>query len=484
MNDSSHAFQIERRGIDLIPETERWAKPRDLFAMWAGASLQVENFVYGVVLMTFGFTFVQAVIVTILGNLSYLLLGVASLQGPQTGTTVFTINRASFGPNGSRMLAFFNWLTMVGFEIEGLILIVFAGEAIAVRAGVSPGTGLKVGLIIAAAAVQLVLPLLGHASVVKVLRALIVPFLGIYVILAVLTLGNAQLSAVRTGAGWETFMGGLAFVIVLSGLGWAECGNDYSRYLPARASKGATVAWVFAGTALPQIALMVLGAAVGTYTAGALAGGDPFQAFVTPHVHVFATAFVIPFLIVSIVQLFGVNSLDLYSSGVTLQALGLPVARWRAVFIDTVICLAFTIYAVFDSSFSVLLKDFVDLVVVWLAPWLAIFLTDWAMRGFRYEPQQLERTDNRSGYYYGAVGASWPALVAQIVGMLAAIEGLAGTFSMPTWLHFVNFELGGSTPGSGADFSVFFGLAGGGLTYAVLELVRRRSSPRVARANR
>jgi nucleobase:cation symporter-1, NCS1 family len=477
MSEQAHVLQIERRGIDFVPENERWAKPRDLFGMWAGASLQVENFVYGVVLMTFGFSFAQAVIVTVLGNLSYLLLGLASLQGPQTGTTVFMINRASFGTNGSRLLALFNWLTMVGFEIEGLILVVFAGEALAQRAGFMPGTGLKIGLIVGAVAIQLVLPLLGHATVVKALRLLMVPFLALYVILAVLTLGSARFSGVTTGAGWETFMGGLAFVIVLSGLGWSECGNDYSRYLPPGASKPATVWWVFAGTAIPQIALMVLGCAIGTYTAGALAGGDPFQAFVTPHVHVFATPFVVPFLIVAIVQLFGVNSLDLYSSGVTLQALGLRIERWRAVLIDTVICLGFTIYAVFDSSFSLLLKDFVDLVVVWIAPWLAIFLTDWAIRHFRYDPAALQRSERGSPYYGGRGGVSWPALVAQVAGMFAALEGLASTFAMPSWLHFLNFKLGGTSPGSGADFSVFLGMGVAALVYAFLDCCGSASPP-------
>jgi purine-cytosine permease-like protein len=78
-------FHIEQHGIDFIPENERWAKPRDLFGMWAGASFNVEYFVYGVILITFlGVDFAQAVFVTILGNLSFLLLGVASLQGPGT----------------------------------------------------------------------------------------------------------------------------------------------------------------------------------------------------------------------------------------------------------------------------------------------------------------------------------------------------------------------------------------------------------------
>ena len=182
--ESDKAFHIEQHGIDFVSETERWARPRDLFGMWAGASLQVEYFVYGVILMTFGFTFAQAVIITVLGNLSYVFLGLASLQGPQAGTTAMTINRAAYGPNGSRLIALFNWLTQVGFETEGLILVVFAAEALAIKAGYLPGTPAKVVFIVLAVLVQLLLPLLGHATMMKTLRALIVPFVVLFVILA------------------------------------------------------------------------------------------------------------------------------------------------------------------------------------------------------------------------------------------------------------------------------------------------------------
>src|ERR1700690_2153609 len=100
------AFHVEQHGIDFIPENERWAKPRDLFGMWAGASFQIEYFVYGVILMAFfGLDFAQAVFVIIVGNISFLLLGVSSLQGPDAGTTTMTISRASYGPNGSRLVA-------------------------------------------------------------------------------------------------------------------------------------------------------------------------------------------------------------------------------------------------------------------------------------------------------------------------------------------------------------------------------------------
>ncbi|HTT86135.1 MAG TPA: cytosine permease, partial [Acidimicrobiales bacterium] len=73
------AFHVERHGIDYIPTAERWARPRDLFGMWAGASVQIEYFVYGAILMTFGFTFAQALSLIVIGNISFLLLGVCSL---------------------------------------------------------------------------------------------------------------------------------------------------------------------------------------------------------------------------------------------------------------------------------------------------------------------------------------------------------------------------------------------------------------------
>jgi NCS1 family nucleobase:cation symporter-1 len=108
--------------------------------MWAGASVQIEYFIYGAILMTFGFTFAQALSLIVIGNLSYFLARGVQPAGPDAGTTVFAINRASYGPNGSRVISFFNWITQIGFETEGLILIVGAGLVLSIKAGFDPGT--------------------------------------------------------------------------------------------------------------------------------------------------------------------------------------------------------------------------------------------------------------------------------------------------------------------------------------------------------
>ncbi len=462
--EAKAVLHVEQHGIDFIPESERWAGPKDVFGMWAGASVQIEYFIYGAILMTFGLTFAQVVFVIVLGNLSYFLLGLCSLQGPTTGTTVFAINRASFGPNGSRPISFFNWITQIGFEVEGLILIVGAGLVLMIKGGFMPGTPAKVILVLFAVLIQGILPFLGHAAILRTLRALVIPFVILFAVLLAFSASHVNVNVVKTSGDWQGFLAALAFTIALSGLGWTECGNDYTRYCPTDSSKKAIVGWVFLGTAVPEILIMTLGALVGTFVLhlGTGAGG----LLPLAHTSAIPSWFVVIFLIFAIVQLFGINSIDMYSSGVTLQAIGAPVKRYQAVLIDCAIALAVTMWAIFSSSFTTYLEDFVDVVIVWIAPWCAIYLVDWALRRYRYVPSELQNT-GRTSMYWNKGGVYWPAWAAQILGMLAAISGLAATFHLPQWLNEVTAHTRDAY-GYGADFSVLLGMGVGGLVYLVL----------------
>jgi len=150
------AFHVEQRGIDFVPENQRWATARNIGALWAGSALNVEYFIYGALLMGFGFSFPVALSLIVIGNLSFLLLGLASLQGPETGTTAFTITRAAFGTRGSRIMSFFNWITQLGFETEGLILIVGAAVVLSQLAGVHVNNTLKIAFVVVAVVVATV----------------------------------------------------------------------------------------------------------------------------------------------------------------------------------------------------------------------------------------------------------------------------------------------------------------------------------------
>jgi nucleobase:cation symporter-1, NCS1 family len=444
---------IEHRGIEYVPPDQRWGSPSGLFWMWAGGVWNVEFLIYGTLaVLVFGLSFAQAVVIILIGNLFYLLTGLASLQGPRAGTTTFAISRAPFGPNGNRLPSFFNWVTQVGFEIEGIALVVFAGIALASRAGFLAGTPAKVVFLILAVAIQAILPLLGHAAVLKVLKWLSIPFVILFVIMAIITTSKVNLHSAPHGAGWGFMFAALALVISAGGLGWTENGNDYSRYLPADSSQRNIVLAVALGGAIPSALLEILGAAVAT--------GVPKASSITTLTAAFPGWFIVPYLIVAIIQLFAINAIALYSSGVTLQTVVPGLHRLQCVAIDTVICGAFAAYAVFSSRFFSLLTDFLLFIIVWLGPWCAIYLVDWLLRRGRYDTGGLL---NERGRYFRNGGVHWPAIIAQAVGMVAAA----------LWLNaYSPYVSPLSSRIDSSDLSVFMGLFFGGVTYWLL--ARRR----------
>jgi purine-cytosine permease-like protein len=388
--------------------------------MWTGSSINIAYVVYGALLMGFGISVRTALVLIVVGNLSYLLVGVASLQGIQAGTTTFAISRAAFGTRGARLVSFINWVTQLGFEVEALILIVGASAVLSQIAGVRVGAGLKVTFIVAACAIQTVLPFFGHATMVRVLRALIGPFIAVFVLVALFALPHVNLDYRGVAGGWELDSAGLAFVVALSGLGWTECANDYSRYVSPTSSPRAVVGWVFVATALPEIVLMTMGALLFTFlsTSAVWNGTNPFE--VLRHQSTFPSWAVVAVMVVAIVQMFSIDALVLYSSGVSLLATGVRIRRYQAVLLDGVLAGLLTVWATFQSSFSAYTKEFVGVIIVWIAPWLGVFLVDWWMRGRRYVAGDLERTDRGSRYFTGRFGVHRPGIIAFVGGLVSA----------------------------------------------------------------
>jgi nucleobase:cation symporter-1, NCS1 family len=450
---------FETRGIEYIPLAERRGGPLDLMWMWAGALFNVEYVVYGALIISFGLAFWQAALVIVVGNLSYLVTGIGSLQGPRAGTSVFAITRAPFGPNGARFVSVFNWITQVGYETVGLALVVLAGLALASKAGIHASTGLKVVLIVLAAAVQLVLPLFGHRAMLRVLRMLVPPFVVLFILLAIFTLPKAHLGA-GSNANFATVMIALALILSAGGYGWVMNANDYSRYLSPEVSPRRIVWAVALGGFVPSTLLTLLGAAVATAVTSAT---DPISGLP----HAFHGWFLVPYLIFVIFQLFAINSVDLYSSGLTLQAIIPGIRRWQTVLIDTTVAGILTAVTVFSSSFNTFIEDFLLFMIVWIAPWVAIFLTDWALRRGRYDSRSL--LSGRAGIYWRNGGIHVPGLVAQVIGMLAAAS----------WLDTTVWKGPLSSATGGADFSVFMGAVFGGCVYLVLA---RRTVPAEAAA--
>lgn len=452
MNDAPPTTRsaVEAHGIDLIPVTERHGRPRDLFGMWAGTNLNVFYVVNGAVIISLGLSFGQSILAILLGNLAFLAVGLTSLQGPKTGTSSFAVSRAAFGPRGGRILAAFNWVTCVGFEASGLALVVLAVLAMLDRAGIGDGVGVKIAVILLAAAVQGVLPLLGHATILGVQRKLAWVSAVLFLVMAVFVAPQLKLGSLGGGQGWEPITLAIALVVSGGGLSWANTGSDYSRYLPEGASPRKVFWFASLGGYIPATLLEILGAGVASVVKTA---SDPISGVPSALPGWIA----IPYLIFIAVTLLAVNSMNLYSSGLTLQAIGLRLARWKCVVLDSVICTALTFFAIFSDSFNTLYTNFLGLLIVWLAPWFAIYAVDAILRRNRYDARAL-LDGAPGGRYWGRGGFGINALLAQLAGMVAAL----------LWIDATAFTGPLSSATGGSDFSVFAGLLIAGLVYWAL----------------
>lgn len=438
---------MEQRGIELVSAEERYGRPRDLLFLWSGTTMGIFTLVYGTVIISLGLSFVQAICAIVIGNLlAFPLVGLTSLQGPETGTATMAVSRAAYGPKGARVLSFFGWLNMVGFEAGGMVLITFASLSLLEQAGVTEQSlGLKVAVILVAALIQLVLPLIGHSAVMKAQKYFTWVFLVLFGMMAILVGPKVSFAAAGEGADFAMFTVAVALVMSAGGLSWGPLGGDYSRYLPKDSSKKAVFGYAFLGGFAPYVLLMTLGAAVATVVKEA---GDPISGLPGA----LPSWFVVPYLVLAIVSLFAVNTTDLYSSGLNLQAAGVKIKRWVAVVADLVLCVIITYVAVTSDSFNEMLNTFLGLLILWLAPWAGIYVTDWLRRKGRYDAEAL--------FDESAPGQiRWPAIIAQVVGMVAAA----------LWINSTAFVGPISAATGGSDFSIFAGFLVAGAVYAALD---------------
>ena len=442
---------IEQRGIDEVPASERHGRPRDLFWMWLGTNTNVFYIINGALLIALGLNFLQSLVIILLGNIvGFFLLGLTSIQGPRTGTATFATNRAAFGRNGGRLLAFFNWCTLVGFEGSGLALAVIAILTLAHTAGlsVSDAVWFKVVVILLVAALQLYVPTLGHATIMVVQKILAWVFVIFFLLVTAFIAGKVQLTGGQAGS-FATLTVGFALMVSAGGLSWANTGSDYSRYLPASARPGAIIWAASLGGMIPAILLEILGAAVAAQVSNA---SDPISGLPAA----LPAWFLIPYLLVLFFNLLAVNGIDLYSSGLTLQVIGLSVKRWQATLIDLVICTVLAAIAVFNADFNTLYGQFLSLLILFLAPWCAIYLTDSWMRRNTYDTAGLLARMGGPYWYRGGINPA--GLIALISGMVAAALWLNSPLLTGPLSHLFG----------GSDMSIFAGFLVGGLLYWIL----------------
>lgn len=432
---------IEVNGINFISENERKGSAKSLFWPWAAANVSFLALSYGSFFLGFGISFWQATIAAIIGTLgSFSLVAISSLAGNRANAPTMTLSRAAFGVKGNVLPGYLSYLIFVGWETVLVSLATLASETVFTRAlGVNPDLSKIMGFLLAGG-----LTILGGVLGFKVIMRIqfyltiitLVLTLG-YIALTIDQVNWSAVSALPTGS-TQGFIGALIFAITGIGLGWVGCAADYSRYLPRKTSSKAVVGWTIFGASVVPIILVIYGSllAGSSKALNDQVASDPIGALTT----LLPTWYLIPFALVAILGLIGGAILDLYSSGLVLVSIGLPVKRHIAASIDGVIMTMGTIYLVwFASDFFVPFQGFLITLGVPVAVWSGLFVADVLMRRIYAETELFDSKGRYGAYNIKSIGL---VLFGTIIGW-----GLV-TNSLASWLSWQGYLL---SPFGGKD---------------------------------
>jgi purine-cytosine permease-like protein len=442
--------------INFIQEEERKGSPRSLFWPWCGANVSLLALSYGAFFLGFGISFVQVAIAAFLGVvLSFLLVGVSSLAGKRSSAPTMTLSRAAFGVRGNIVPGFLSYLIFVGWETVLVSLATLATETVFNRIGHFDHNLSRILGFAIAVSLTVFGGVLGFDVIMRLQKWLTLTTIvmtGGYIALTISHINWGEVQKIP-GGNAQSFLGAMIFGITGIGLGWVNSAADYSRYLPRTTSSKAVVGWTVFGSSLVPIVLVIYGSllAGSSKDLGDKIASDPIGALTT----LLPTWYLIPFAIVAILGLIGGAILDLYSSGLALVSIGLPVKRHVAASIDAMIMLAGTIYIVwFAGNFSIPFQGFLITLGVPIAAWSAIFVADISMRKRDYSEPELFSPSGR----YGAWNFRSIGLVA--VGSIVGWGFVTNSFaSWLTWQGYFLGTIGGKDgPWAYANVGVIFAL--------------------------
>ncbi len=480
------AAGIELTGIEIVHESERTAKPSQLFLPWFASNISVFGMSYGAFILGFGISFWQATLVAVAGViLSFMICGVIALGGKRGSVPTMVMSRSAFGVQGAKIPGIISWLTSIGWETSLAITAVLATATIFQRLGWAHGNSV---LIIAAAVVAalIVLGAVAGYHIIMKMQAVLTWVTGIvtiiYVVLAVHAIDWASVMAIPSGSIQQT-IGGMTMVMTGMGLGWVNIAADWSRYQSRDAKGSSIVFWNTFGGSLGPVFLITFGLMLAGSSAdlSTSVGADPVGALAS----ILPTWFLLPFLIVAILSLLSGAINGIYSSGLTLLTLGIKIPRPLASLIDGLILTGGTIYVVFFAEdFLGPFQSFLVTLGVPLAAWAGIMMADITLRRKPYDEFALFNSSGR----YGAV--NWISLALMAVSCGIGWGLVINQFSDASWNNWQGYLLEpwglGGKEGNWAfsNIGVICALAIGYVGYLVLcgFLVRKqeRTQPELA----
>lgn len=412
---------VETRGIEPVPDRERHGHAGQMFWTWFAANISLLGLPLGATLVAFrGLNIWQAVVVAVIGAFgSFALVGALSIAGKRGGAPALTLSRAVFGRLGNTGPTLVTWISRVGWETVNTTTAAYALlSLLSIAFGVGQNTVLTLVCLLVFIVCTLLVSGLGHATIMWVnkwatyvfglLNLIVMAFLVATVDWTkVLNAPAAPLSAVIAGIG---------VIAAGTGIGWANAGADYARYLPRSIPGGRLVLASAWGAGIPLVLLISLGSLLSAGDPSLAAASDPVAAIDA----MLPSWMSVPYLVAAFGGLLLSNHLSVYSAGLTLVTLGLRAKRTVAVALDIVLTFFGGIYFMLVAEdFYGPFTTFLSILAVPITAWVGVFAVDMTRRRV-YDPRALMEA-GRSGRYWYNGGFAWSACLSWAVAIVVGL---------------------------------------------------------------
>jgi len=385
--EDDRVWRVERKGIEPVPATERRASLTGLFWVWFAGNLAILTVVLGAVAMSFGLSLLEGVAVALLAPLCYAGIGLFGIAGARTGAPTLTLSRATFGTYGNVVPALVSWLNLIGWETVVLLTAAYALEAALTTAlGVPASAAVAVLALGVTTVAAFSVALLGHATIVRIQTWASYLFGALTLVVFGLALPRVHLQVLlaHPGAPFLTaFLPALSIVVAGGALSWVNTASDYTRYLPTRVGGAGVVAATTLGSLVPSFALLLLGVLLSAGRPGLAAAQNPVAAIGS----LLPAWMAVPYLVTAAGGMIAGDIMDVYSSGLSLLAAGVPLRRTRTILVDAALSISVSLYVLLAAQdFLGAYVSFLGVLGAVLAPWAAVFGVDAVValrRGYR-----------------------------------------------------------------------------------------------------
>lgn len=450
--------KIELTGIEVVREEARHGSVRELLFLWIGTNTAISYAVFGaLIVLIFHLTLAEGLIAAIGGSLiSSAFAGLVCALGKNANKPAMALSEHTFGGIFNRLPSLVAYVNQLGWEVVLLATAVLGVEAAALALGDKSQTAVGVIALIVMLVAAISLALLGHATIIafnKWITWILVALTIVYLIVAwkEVSVHADVVSSAMKGGGALGVVGGIILIMSSVGLSFVSTTPDYARYFKPTARTSTIVGVTTVGMGVPTAAITAFGVLTFATMGSISYVNNPIVQLLAPIPKWLQVVILIPFVL----ALLSSVVYNLYSSGLDLMVVGVPLPRTRTIIIDAAVLVGGSIFIVFFSkSYAGTVTGFLLMLAVPLCAWAGLVVGHQMIGrklGWLRSPSassSAERESRRPVH-------GW---VAGAVYMVACAIGLGLVSSTSPAFNWVGYIGGRSSTVAGSDLGILIAL--------------------------